>query len=129
MESRAIIARAYNRLGFVQMVLSGNTSETRSRSPRRVQAEADYQRSLVLFERLHAEHPTDRKICRYYADALGVQGWAWQLSKMDRPEKARPLYGRAIETLARPGPLHEQRIRRRGRRYQRLTTRPASYTT
>ena len=96
-ESRAIIARAYNRLGFVQMVLSGDTSESTSESPLRAQAEANYQRSLSLFERLHAENPTDRKICRYFADALGVQGWAWQLSKMDLPEKAKPLYGRAIE--------------------------------
>jgi serine/threonine protein kinase len=98
-ESRAIIARAHNRLGFAQLGLSGARSTTNGASDVRLlsQAEADYRRSLVLFEKLHAEFPMDLKVRRYYAAGLGMWGWGWQLSDLKRSNEAEPYYHQAVQ--------------------------------
>ena len=98
MESRAIIARAHNRLGFAQIGLSeAKGANDGSDQQLLSQGEANYHRSLVLFEKLHAEFPTDLKVRRYYAAALGMQGWGGQLSYMKRFTEAEPYYHRAVQ--------------------------------
>ena len=97
-ESRAIIARAHNRLGFAQIGMS-EAMGTNDGSGRQLlsQGEANYHRSLVLFEKLHAEFPEDLKVRRYYAAALGMQGWGGQLSHMKRVAEAEPYFHRAVQ--------------------------------
>ena len=83
LESRAIIARSYSRLGFTRSILSGaNAKKTNADSGELSQAEVDYRQSLVLFEKLHAEFPDDSKVRRYFADAEGMWGWGWLLEFM-----------------------------------------------
>ena len=108
-ESRTIIARAYSRLGFTQAVLSAaeaskSASDPRPKAPAAGQssrlmalAEGDYRRSIELFEKLLAESPGDRKIRRFYADALGSWGWGWYLSMGKRLREAEPHYRLAIQ--------------------------------
>ncbi len=43
-----------------------------------------------------AESPGDRKIRRFYADALGSWGWGWYLSNVQRLREAEPHYRLAI---------------------------------
>ena len=63
------------------------------------QSEADYRQSLVLFEELYRDYPTDRRVRRYYAEALGTWGWGWLQLWMKRNEEARPHYERAVQLL------------------------------
>ena len=98
-ESRAIIARAYNRLGFTRANLSRAKGTKKDGPDKRLlsQAEDDYRRSLALFEELHAESPVDRNVRRYYADAMGVPGWGWLFDFTHRPQEAEPHYRRAVQ--------------------------------
>ena len=97
LESRAIIAKAHNRMGFTNTMLgqhrgiSGATLLSR--------AEVDYRRSIVLFEELYKEFPTDPKVRRYYAEALGLWGWGWLLASTNRQQEAKPHYQRAVQLL------------------------------
>ena len=97
-ESRAIIARAHNRLGFARMGLS-EAKATNGNADQQLlsQAEDDYRRSLVLFEKLHGEFPEDLTVRRYYAAGLGNRGWGWQLRDMKRFAEAEPYYHRAVQ--------------------------------
>ena len=63
------------------------------------QSEADYRQSLALFEKLHAEFPTDPKVRRFYAEALGSWGWGWLLMATNRTDEAKPNYERAVQLL------------------------------
>ena len=100
LESRAIIAKAYNRMGLTNAMLSRamggkNGAEQSILS----QAEADYCQSLALFEELYAEFPTDPKVRRFYAEALGTWGWGWLLLVMNRGDEAKPYYEHAVQLL------------------------------
>jgi eukaryotic-like serine/threonine-protein kinase len=98
LESRAIIARSYSRLGFTRSILSGaNAKKTNAASGQLSQAEVDYRQSLALFEKLHAEFPDDAKVRRYFADAEGMSGWGWLLEFMQRAGEAEPHYRRSVE--------------------------------
>jgi len=94
-ESRTIVARSVNRLGFVRTVLSG-VKGTKNGPELMSQANADYRRSIVLFETLLAEFPSDPKVRHYFAEALGKWGWGWQLSFLSHPNEAEPHYRRAV---------------------------------
>ncbi len=98
LESRAIIARAHNRLGFARMGLS-EAKATNGRSDQQLlaQGEADYRRSLVLFEKLHSKFPKDVNVRRYYAAALGTRGWGGQLSYLERFAEAESFYHHAVQ--------------------------------
>jgi serine/threonine protein kinase/Flp pilus assembly protein TadD len=97
-ESRAIIARAHDRLGFAQMGLSEAKKANGDFDQRLLsQGEANYRRSLALFEKLHSEFPEDLKVRRYYAAALGMRGWGGQLSSMKRFTEAEPYYQHAVQ--------------------------------
>jgi serine/threonine protein kinase len=98
LESRAIIARSYSRLGFTRSILSGaNAKKTDAASGELSQAEVDSRRSLAHFEQLHAEFPGDAKVRRYFAEAEGMSGWGWFLAFMQRTMEAEPHYRRSVE--------------------------------
>jgi tetratricopeptide (TPR) repeat protein len=63
------------------------------------QSEANYRQSLAIFEKLHAEFPTDPKVRRFYAESLGSWGWGWLLMTMNRKDEAKPSYERAVQLL------------------------------
>jgi tetratricopeptide (TPR) repeat protein len=99
-ESRLIIASAVSRLGFARSLLSGASAAQGHRDPQLMaQSEADYRRSLGLFEKLHAEFPNDHKISRYFAGALGTDtgSWGWLLAFTKRLKEAEPHYRRSVQ--------------------------------
>src|SRR5262249_45029736 len=63
------------------------------------QSEIDYRQSLALFERLYAEFPTDSKVRRFYAEALGTWGWGGLLMAMNRKDEATSKYKLAVQLL------------------------------
>ena len=70
LESRAIIAKAYNRMGLTNAMLSRAKGDKHGPEPSLLsEAEANYRQSLTLFEKLHAEFPTDPKVRRFYAES------------------------------------------------------------
>ena len=84
--------------------MSKSASDPRPKAPAasqssrlRALAEGDYRRSIELFDKLLAESPGDRKIRRFYADALGSWGWGWYLSIVKRLREAEPHYRLAIQ--------------------------------
>ena len=98
LESQAIIAKAYNRMGLTNAFLSKAMEDKNGPEPTLLsQSESDYSKSLVLFEDLYARFPTDPKVRRFYADALG--SWGWLLLMTNRTEEAKPQYERAVELL------------------------------
>ena len=100
LESRAIIAKAYNRMGLTNAMLSRAKGDKHGLEPAILsQAEANYRQSLALFEKLHAEFPTDPKVRRFYAESLGSWGWGWLLMAMNRRDEAKPNYERAVQLL------------------------------
>lgn len=100
LESRAIIAKAYNRMGLTNAMLSRAKGTKNGPEPSLLsQSEADYRQSLALFEKLHAEFPTDSKVRRFYAEALGTWGWGWLLLAMNRTDEAKSNYARAVQLL------------------------------
>jgi tetratricopeptide (TPR) repeat protein len=100
-ESRAIVAKAHNRLGFTHAILGLAKRRANDGSDQSwiIQSEADYRRSVVLFKQLHNEFPADPKVRRYYAEALGSWGWGWYLGVMGHRNQAKPHYQHAIELL------------------------------
>src|SRR5262249_18711225 len=100
LESRAIIAKAFNRMGLMNAMLSGAKGGKNGPEPSLMsQSEIDYRQSLALFERLYAEFPTDSNVRRFYAEALGTWGWGWLLAAMNRKDEARPSYEFAVRLL------------------------------
>ena len=100
LESRAIIAKAYNRMGLTNAMLSRAKGDKLGPEPSLLsEAEANYRQSLALFEKLHAEFPTDPKVRRFYAESLGSWGWCWLLMAMNRTDEAKPSYERAVQLL------------------------------
>ncbi len=97
-ESRVIIARAYNRLGFTRAVWSrAKGSKGTPDFSLIAQAEADYRRSHMLFAELYEQFPDDPKVRRGFADALGLWGWGWYLYYGGRPREAEPHYQKAVK--------------------------------
>ncbi len=98
LESRAIIARAHNRLGFtIAMLSAGKGSKDKPDPAILSQAEVGYRRSIVLFEDLYKEFPTDPKVRRFFAEALG--SWGWALTKKGVDGEAVPHFERAVQLL------------------------------
>jgi eukaryotic-like serine/threonine-protein kinase len=100
LESRAIIAKAYNRMGLTNAMLSRAKGDKHGPDPSLLsQSEANYRQSLELFEKLHAEFPADPKVRRFYAESLGSWGRGWLLMSMNRTDEAKPNYERAVQLL------------------------------
>src|SRR5262249_25070084 len=100
LESRAIIAKAFNRMGLTNAMLSGAKGAKNGPEPSLLsQSEIDYGQSLALFERYNSEFPTDPNVRRFYAEALGTWGWGWLLMAMNRKDEARPNYELAVQLL------------------------------
>jgi serine/threonine protein kinase len=98
LESRAIIARAYTRLGFARWMSSMNKACNGNLEPRLLdEALGHFRRSIELLEKLRVESHDDPKIRRYMADALGVGGMGCCLMSASGFAAAEPLYRRAIE--------------------------------
>ena len=96
--SRAVIARAYSRLGFTHWMLSIAKATQQGPEPRLLaESLADYRRSVELLEKLLAESPGDPKIRRYLAEALGLGNMGCCLRSALRNEEAESLYRRAIQ--------------------------------
>jgi serine/threonine protein kinase len=91
-ESRTIIARAYNRMGFTRAVMSKRGKNSGLLS----QAESDYRQSIAMFESLLAEKPADAEIRSRFAEALGDWGYAFGLEAVGRKD-AEQYYRRAIQ--------------------------------
>ena len=94
LESRIIIARAYNRVGFTRAVLSFRRG---GNSALLAQAESDYRQSISLFEALLAERPGDVEIRSWFADAMGEWGYGFFLAGVQRPAEAELHYRHAIQ--------------------------------
>jgi eukaryotic-like serine/threonine-protein kinase len=98
LESRTVVARSINRLGFARTVLSGFKRTKNGPDPGLLsQANADYRRSIALFETLLAEFPGDLKVRRSFAESLGKWGSGWQLLFLNQPKAAAPYYRRSVQ--------------------------------
>jgi serine/threonine protein kinase len=98
LESREVIGRAYSRLGYTRWMMSMAKATSQGLEPRLLaQAMADFRRSVDMLEKLLADSPGDRKICRYLAEALGVGNSGCCMLAAQRSEEAETLYRRAIE--------------------------------
>ncbi len=96
--AREVIARAYTRLGYTRWMLSWSKATGKEPDPTLLKAaQADFRQSITLLEKLLAETPSDPKIRRYLAEALGVGGMGCCLVSAFRPDEAEPLYRRTIE--------------------------------
>jgi tetratricopeptide (TPR) repeat protein len=93
-ESRTIIARAHNRMGFTYGVWS-----YRQRQDPNLLAQAKrlYLQSLDEYERLLAERPGDWEVRSWLADAVGEWGFGWFLVMTGKSAEAEPYYRRAIQ--------------------------------
>ena len=114
-ESRTIVARSINRLGFARTVLSRFKRTENGPDPVPLhQANADYSRSIALFETLLAEVPSDPKVRHYFAEALGKWGSGWQLGFMNRRDEAAAALPPLGPTLERSHPRGQpgRRLRR-----------------
>ena len=97
-ESRTIVARSINRLGFARTVLSRFKRTENGPDPVPLQqANTYYKRSIALFETLLAEVPSDPKVRHYFAEALGKWGSGWQLGFMNRRDQATLHYRRSVQ--------------------------------
>ena len=101
LESRVIIARAYNRLGFTRAVTSGRKGLTPGSF---AQAESNYRQSISMFEELLAENPGDPEIRSKFADSLGDWGFGWFLSTIGKVPEAEQQFRRRDSAQNRPGP-------------------------
>ncbi len=96
--SRAVIARAYSRLGYTHWMLSLANATERGAEPRLLAvALGEYRRSVDLLEKLIADSPGDLKIRRYLAEALGLKNMGCCLRSAFRNEEAESFYLRAIQ--------------------------------
>ena len=96
--SRAVIARAYSRLGYIHWMLSIASATGHGVEPRLLgEAIAHFRRSVDLLEKLLADSPGDPKIRRYLAEALGLGNMGCCLRSAVRNGEAAWLYGRAIQ--------------------------------
>jgi tetratricopeptide (TPR) repeat protein len=93
-ESRAIVARAYHRMGFTRGVWSYRKAMDPSLL---TQAEKNYRESVKRFEGLLAERPGDPEVRSWYADALGEWGLGLFLLTTQRMAEAEPHYRHAIQ--------------------------------
>ena len=97
-ESRAVIARAYSRLGYANWMMSGARGTPKGPDSRLLTlALADYHKSVDLLEKLLAESPGDPKVRRYLAEALGLGNMGCCMRSARQSEEAEPFYRRAIE--------------------------------
>jgi tetratricopeptide (TPR) repeat protein len=92
--SRLVVARAVNRMGFVQAC----TTYRQGFQPGLItQAQANYDRSIELYEKLLAERPRDPEVRSWFADALGEWGMGFFLLGTNRAAQSEPHYRRAID--------------------------------
>jgi len=96
--SRAVIARAYSRLGYARWMMSMAKATQHGLEPGLLaEALAYYRRSVEQLEKLLADSPGDPKICRYLAEALGLGNMGCCLRTGLRTEEAESHYRRAIQ--------------------------------
>ena len=97
-ESRIVIARALCRLAYTRTMLGLQKGTPQGPDPALAAAAGqEFERSFRLFESLLAEKGKDRTICRYLADAFGLNGMGCLLRFTHRPHEAEQFYKRAIE--------------------------------
>jgi eukaryotic-like serine/threonine-protein kinase len=97
-QSRTIIARAFMHLGYSRWMLSWVKGlRGRPDAALLASAQADYQQSIKLLEKLLSESPDDPKIRRYLSEALGLGNYGCCLVSDLRQDEAEPLYRRAID--------------------------------
>ena len=98
LKSRAVIARAYTRLGFTNWMLSMAKANENGLEPKLLAiALADFRRSIELLEGLRVDSHDDSNVRRYMAEALGIGGMGCCLMSASGLAAAEPLYRRAIE--------------------------------
>ncbi len=96
--SRAVIARAYSRLGYIHWMMSMVHATARGLEPHHLaEALADYKRSVELLERLLTDAPGDPKLRCYLAEVLGLGNMGCCARSAFRLEEAESLYRRAIQ--------------------------------
>jgi serine/threonine protein kinase len=97
-ESRVIIARALGHLAYTHFFMSFyKGTQGRPDSTLLDQAQAEYRRSIELFEELLNESGGDKTTQRYLADALGLGGMGCLCRATNRPREAEQFYERAIQ--------------------------------
>jgi serine/threonine protein kinase/Flp pilus assembly protein TadD len=98
-ESRVIIARAYNRLGYLRAGLT-KLKKSNTIPPFRLMKQADDEinRAHDLFAELLEQHPEDPTIRRGYADALGMcgEGCYYAYTK-GNPQEAEQRYRQSVQ--------------------------------
>jgi serine/threonine protein kinase len=93
-ESRTIIARAHNRMGFAYAVWY---YRQRNDPGLLAQAKDLYLQSLGEYERLLAERPGDWEVRSWLADAVGEWGFGFFLMMTGKSAEAEQNYRRAIQ--------------------------------
>ena len=101
LESRAIIAKAHNRKGFTNAILSMAKADQKRLgscaavpSPRLTTAGHS-----SCLKNCMQNFPTDPNVRRFFAEALGTWGWGWMLMSTNRKAEAKPHYERAVQLL------------------------------
>jgi serine/threonine protein kinase len=96
--SRAVIARAYSRLGTIHWQLSMAGQHWNDPNPELLAEALTYHRKAVaLFEKLLVESKNEPKIRRWMAGALGFGAMGCCELTSQHPEEAESLYRRSIQ--------------------------------
>jgi serine/threonine protein kinase len=96
--SRAVVARAYSRLGSIHWLLSLPKNDDSGPEPKLLaEAIVNHRKAVSLLEELLADSHGDPKIRRYLAEALGLGAMGCCYLTAERQTEAESLYRRAIQ--------------------------------